>query len=374
MQKGLNTIMKKWKSIICGIMLACAVLFMPRITCLAATVDIGVTTLADAAYFNQEWAGKRLIITCGNKVWEKPIAELMGENVRLYVEEGVGPGFSFVNTNWANVFLAQVNRDLRLPDFQNPDVPAGSYYQLINGFTPWYLDVVQKKIMTEPAGDISITLNNNTCAVIPAGDAASYVIAGTCTTSFQGSSAERITNILVAAGRMNGYVLASGARASIDVIFGSRTSANGYMMAGVFSNGRIINGIGGGICQVSSTAYNALMNAGITVTMRYPHSSPVAYLPLGTDAAIAAGYKDLRFRNNYAHPVMLETIVAGNTLTVNVYVQQGDMNGLAYQIWAEPTGELLANTYQNVYANGQLAEVRGAGVCRYRPLIEGVEY
>lgn len=379
--------MKKWKSIICGVMLSCAVLFMPKITCMAAPVEIGVTTLSDASVFNPGWAQRRLTITCGTKVWEKPIAEIMGESVRLYTEEGAGISCSFVSTGWADAFLAQVNADLRSPNFQNPNVPAGSCYQLVDGFTPWYVGVVQNSLMTGIVNDINIMLNNNTCAVVPIGGAAApaqaaapavpaaiitasgnYVLAGTCTTSFKGSSAARINNIRISAERMNGYVLASGASASLDVIFGRRTAANGYMSAGVYSGGKLVSGIGGGICQVSSTAYNALMNAGITVTMRYPHSSPVSYLPLGTDAAISAGTKDLQFRNDYAHPVIFETAVVGNNVTISVYVQPGDMNGITYELWAEKTGSFSANTYQNVYANGQLIEVRSVGVCKYRPL------
>ena len=219
-------------------------------------------------------------------------------------------------------------------------------------------------------------LNANTCKVITleeaeaeaAKNAVDYVLAGTCTTSFRGSSAARINNIRVAAGNMNGYVLASGATASLDAIFMPRTSANGYKSAGVYSGGRLVQGVGGGICQVSSTTYNALMNAGITVTMRYPHSSPVSYLPLGTDAAISAGSKDLQFRNDYPHPVILETVVEGKNLTINVYVKASDMNGITYKLWAKKTSAMSAKTYLTVYVNGVEAEVREVGTCRYQPL------
>ena len=133
-------------------------------------------------------------------------------------------------------------------------------------------------------------------------------------------------------------------------------------------NGKLVDGLGGGICQVSSTTYDALMNAGVTVTMRYPHSSPVTYLPLGMDAAISAGSKDLQFRNDYLHAVKLETIVEGKNLTVNVYVKASDMNGITYQLWSEKTSSMSAITYQTVYVNGVVYEVREVGRCKYRPL------
>lgn len=380
--------MKKWRSILLCVMIIVAVPFMAKMTCMAAPTEIGVTTLSDAAYFNQGWGGMRLTITCGGKVWEKPISELMGVQMRVYTEDGLWNTCSFANTDWAHAFLNQVNAELRSPDFVNPNVQPGTCYQLVEGFEPWYLDVVQKQLMTGVPMDINVTLNNNTCKVVPIGEAAAgaakkvaveaaervtevpegYVLAGTCTTSFKGSSAARINNIRIAAGNMNGYVLTSGATASLDAIFGPRTSANGYKSAGVYSNGRLVEGIGGGICQVSSTAYNALMNAGVTVTMRSPHSSPVSYLPLGTDAAISAGTKDLQFRNDYLHPVILGTAVEGNKLTVNVYVNAGDMNGVTYRLWAEKTSSMSATTYLTVYVNGVETEVREVGKCKYRPL------
>ena len=369
--------MKKWFGMLLGIMIMAAVPTAAKMEVLAAPVEVGVTTLSDGAVFNHGWAERKLTITCGSKVWVKPIAELMGEPIRLYTEDGVGNTCCFVNAGWADTFLKQVDADLRAPEFITPGIPAGTCYQLVEGFEPWYLGVVQNALMTNAVNDINITLNNYTCKILAQADAAAYVedwnaegyvLAGTCTTSFKGSSASRINNIRISAGNMNGYILPSGVTASLDVIFGPRNAANGYQSAGVYSGGRLVNGMGGGICQVSSTAYNALMNAGITVTMRYPHSSPVSYLPLGTDAAISAGTKDLQFRNDYPHAVRLETIVEGRNVTVNVYVKAEDMKGVTYKLWAAKTSGMSAITYQTVYVNGVEAEVREVGRCRYKPL------
>lgn len=369
--------MKKWIGILLSMMILAAAPGAAKMEVLAAPVEVGVTTLSDAAWFNPGWAERNLTIVCGDKVWVKPIAELMGEQIRLYTEEGVGTTCCFVNTAWADAFLKQVDAELRAPGFVTPGIPAGTCYQLVEGFEPWYLGVVQNVLMTNAVNNINVTLNNNTCKIMALAEvgayvedwkAEGYVLAGTCTTSFKGSSAARINNIRIAAGNMNGYILPSGVTASLDAIFGRRTAANGYQSAGVYSGGRLVNGIGGGICQVSSTAYNALMNAGITVTMRYPHSSPVSYLPLGTDAAISAGTKDLQFRNDYPHAVRLETSVEGKNLTVNVYVKAEDMNGITYMLWAAKTSNMSATTYQTVYVNGVEAEVREVGRCSYKPL------
>ena len=370
--------MKRWISILLSLIIFVSLPLTAKMTCEAAPMEVGVTTLSDTTFFNPGWAQMKLTISCGGKVWEKPFSELMGEQIRLYTDPDNGlNSCSFVQIEWADTFLEQVNADLRAPGFVNPGVPEGYCYQFVGGFETWYLNVVQTQLMTGPVNNINVDLNANTCKVITlaeaeaeaaARDVADYVLAGTCTTSFRGSSAARINNIRVAAGNMNGYVLPSGGVASLDAIFLPRNSANGYKPAGVYSGGRLVQGVGGGICQVSSTAYNALMNAGITVTMRYPHSSPVSYLPLGTDAAISAGTKDLQFRNDYPHPVKLETIVEGKNLTVNVYVKADDMNGVTYKLWARKTSSMSAKTYLTVYVNGVEAEVREVGTCRYQPL------
>lgn len=367
--------MKKWKHFLLGAMAFAAVLFMAKTTSMAAPVETGRTVLSDAAVFDRGWMDKRLIVLCNGTEWVKPMSELAGEQMCLYSEEGVGNTCSFVSTDWAVAFLSQVDAGLRDPSFPNPEgVPEGFCYQLVDGFVPWYLGVIQNQLMNGSVNDIYVTLNQNTCKTVTREetgrglDLRDYVLAGTCTTSFRGSSAGRINNIRVASERLNGLVLPSGATASLDAIFGRRTTANGYKEGGIYLNGELVDGIGGGICQVSSTAYNALMNAGVTVTMRYPHSSPVTYLPLGTDAAIAAGAKDLRFRNDYPNAVKVEAVVNGTNLTINVYVKGSDMNGVTYQLWAEKTSNMTATTYQTVFVNGQVYEVREVGRCQYKPL------
>lgn len=370
--------MKRWIAILLSVIIFLAAPAMMKMDVLAAPVEAGVTTLSDTAFFNPGWAQMKLTLSCGEKVWEKPFSELMGEEMRIYTDSDTGlNSCSFVNIEWADDFLAKVDEELRSPSFVNTEVPEGYCYQFVGGFDTWYLNVVQNQLMAGPVNNINVDLNANTCKVITlaeaeaeaaAENAADYVLAGTCTTSFRGSSAARINNIRVAAGNMNGYILPSGGAASLDAIFLPRTSANGYKSAGVYSGGRHVNGMGGGICQVSSTTYNALMNAGVTVTMRYPHSSPVSYLPLGMDAAISAGSKDLQFRNDYRHPIILETIVKEKNLTVNVYVKASDMNGVTYKLWAKKTSSMSAKTCLTVYVNGVEAEVREVGTCRYQPL------
>lgn len=307
----------------------------------------------------------------------------MTQEICLYTDPDNGAvSCKFVQTDWADDFVKQIDTALRSPELVNPAMPEGYCFQFVDGYGEWYVGVIQDRLLTGPVEDIAIELDGNTCKMMTFADAAAevvreeeaeYVLAGTCTTSFRGSSAARINNIRIAAGNMNGYILLPGETASLNTIFKPRNSANGYRAAGVYLGGKLVDGIGGGICQVSSTTYNALMNAGITVTERHTHSSPVSYLPLGTDAAISAGTKDLQFRNDYPHAVKLETVVEGKNLTVNVYVKSSDMNGVTYKLWAKKTSSMSATTYQTVYVNGVETEVREIGRCKYKPLIKDDE-
>lgn len=370
--------MKRWMAYLLGAVIFITAVLTKDMTCLAAPQEIGLTTLADTAYFSQDWGGHNLVVVCGEKQWIKPFSELMGQQMRIYMD-GEAVSCSFASTEWTDAFLEQINTEMAAPEFVNAAVPEGSCYQLVSGFKEWYLVLIQDKLIHNEVADIYVTLNENTCTVVSREELAalaasmvpgSYILAGTCTTSFKGSSSNRINNITVASSKLNGLVVENGTVVSVSDVFTPRTSANGYKMAGTYMDGKNVEGMGGGICQVSSTAYNALMNAGVTVTMRYPHSSPVHYLPLGLDATISAGSRDLQFRNDYPDPIIMETFVEGKNLTINVYVKADNLNGLSYRLWSEKTSSMSATTYLTTYINGVEAEVREVGRSKYRPLKE----
>jgi len=194
-----------------------------------------------------------------------------------------------------------------------------------------------------------------------------YTVKGSCTTSMRGSSSNRINNIKIAVGNINMMALYPGQEVSISEAFKPRTRENGYREAGAYFNGKTIQSTGGGICQASSTIYNAAMNSGLTVLERHPHSMSVSYLPLGLDAAIASGTKDLRIRNDYPFPVLFEGYTEGKNVTVNVYTNEQQTAGISYNLHAVRTGSLSAKTYQQVLLNGNLVEDRFIGISKYNP-------
>ena len=100
-----------------------------------------------------------------------------------------------------------------------------------------------------------------------------------------------------------------------------RTSSNGYVTANMIVNKKYVPGIGGGICQVSSTLYAAMLNAGLPATERHPHSLKMDYIPEGMDATISGNTLDLKFTNIFAEPIQIQASADPGTLTVSIYNQ-----------------------------------------------------
>lgn len=145
---------------------------------------------------------------------------------------------------------------------------------------------------------------------------------GSYTTNYGTSAAGRCTNISVAAGKINGTLLYPGEEFSVYKAIGPLDAANGYELAGAYENGQTVESYGGGVCQVSSTLYNAVILAELEITQRSNHSMIVTYVKPSMDAAIAGDYKDLRFVNNYDTPIYIEGYTVGKDLYFNIFGEE----------------------------------------------------
>ncbi len=141
----------------------------------------------------------------------------------------------------------------------------------------------------------------------------------TYTTNYNAGEIGRTKNVTLAANAINNVVLKKGDIFSYNGIVGERSTARGYAGAKVYAGGEVVEGLGGGICQVSSTLYNAVLYADLEIVTRTCHSLPVTYVPLGRDATVAYGSIDFKFKNQYDDPVKIVSSVGGGTLTVSVY-------------------------------------------------------
>lgn len=143
---------------------------------------------------------------------------------------------------------------------------------------------------------------------------------GTYTTRYD-ASVPRAKNVALAAQRINGVVVQPGSSFSFSKTILPRTSSNGYVEAPIFISGKVGTGIGGGVCQVSSTLYAAMVDAGLPATERHAHSLPVDYLPKGLDATIAGNSLDLKFTNTFSQPLLIQAAADGGKLTVTLVLQ-----------------------------------------------------
>lgn len=144
-------------------------------------------------------------------------------------------------------------------------------------------------------------------------------VLGTYTTSYAGSASGRCANVENGASLINGTVLYPGESFSVYSKVAPFTAANGYHLAGSYSNGQTVQTYGGGICQVSTTLYNAVLRAELNVTERLNHSMTVHYVPLSADAAISGTDKDLKFTNNLDHPIYIQGTAGGSSITFTIY-------------------------------------------------------
>ena len=150
----------------------------------------------------------------------------------------------------------------------------------------------------------------------------SYVqdLLGSFTTSFSTSGSNRCKNVNSGAEHINGTVLYPGEQFSTYETVSPFTEANGYAMAGSYLNGEVVDSMGGGICQVSTTLYNAVLRAELEVSERSPHSMTVHYVELSEDAAIAGTYKDFKFSNSTDYPIYIEGYTTSDKkITFNIY-------------------------------------------------------
>ncbi|UZQ49183.1 VanW family protein [Clostridium kluyveri] len=133
------------------------------------------------------------------------------------------------------------------------------------------------------------------------------------------SSSQRANNIKLATGSINGYIVMPGDTFSFNGVVGERTAAKGYQAAPVIIGDKLEDGLGGGICQVSTTLYNAVNKAGLPSVERSHHTLPVHYVQEGMDATVDYGNIDYKFRNDFKYPIYIEGYTSGGNVVFNLY-------------------------------------------------------
>ena len=159
-------------------------------------------------------------------------------------------------------------------------------------------------------------------------------ILGQFSTSFNDSTS-RGSNIHVAGESTSDVLLMPGETFSYNKKTGARNWVNGYQSAPIIVGGKVVNGEGGGVCQVSTTIYNAALLSGLTIDEVHNHSLPSRYAPRGRDATVSYGYTDLKFTNPYTHPVYIKNIVGNGAITSKIYGCSLDRERIAIRMEEE---------------------------------------
>ncbi len=371
---------------IAGAALMAVVLCSAGLPAHAEEIPVGVPYGTTIGELKADAPAQCLVVQTGDYTFQKMMAEL-GDTAVVVQDIGDGTRLCHIpDTSGLDAFIADINTALSGVPAEGEafyyydgasntiqTYPGVSYYQInAAGKEKIYHTLLQ--ILAGAAVDNQTAVLEETDLELTVGDIPEevavnkYSLEGSCTTSFKGSSSNRIKNIQIAAGNLNQTVLYPGEVISMNKAFLPRTYANGYREAGAYMSGKVVPAVGGGICQVSSTVYNAAMNSGLTVLERHPHSMPVHYLPLGMDPAISSGSNDLRIRNDYPFPVLFEAYTEGKNLTVNIYTSELMTAGTSYRLHAVRKGSLAAASYLEVTVNGVVTEDRALGTSRYSPM------
>nr|WP_312667111.1 VanW family protein [Tissierella praeacuta] len=158
-------------------------------------------------------------------------------------------------------------------------------------------------------------------------------VIGEFSTSFKGSGSGRVENIRLSARAISNKLILPGEEFSYNNATGPRSANSGYKEANVIIGGELTPGLGGGVCQTSTTMYNSLLLADLTILERHSHSIPANYVPYGQDAAVSYGYLDLKFRNDFDFPIYTYAKVVSDRVYVYIY---GDTKAKNYVVKINP--------------------------------------
>ena len=148
-------------------------------------------------------------------------------------------------------------------------------------------------------------------------------------TKYDASNTNRSGNLKIAADKINGTVLMPGQEFSFNEVVGKRTIEDGYRNAKIYENGQVVDGLAGGICQISSTLYNAVLLANLEITERRNHSFTTSYVPAGRDATVVYGVQDFKFKNSRKYPIKIGASVGNGIVEFKI---QGIREEVEYDI------------------------------------------
>ncbi len=189
-------------------------------------------------------------------------------------------------------------------------------------------------------------------------------LVSTFTTYYGGSDANRKENVRLGASLINNTLLKPGEEFEYWKYVGESTPQRGFKVAGVYVNGQVSTDYGGGLCQVSTTLYNAALLADLKITARYPHGLPVHYVPLGLDATVSYGSVTLKFKNNTNSYILIKSSTNGKNITFKIYGKP--VEGKTVKVYSNVVAHNTADAFRDVYINGKLTRHEYLGRSKYK--------
>ena len=216
-----------------------------------------------------------------------------------------------------------------------------------------------KNVLLEDKAEYSIPLQtlypNVTTNMI--GTEAFPDLLSTYSTKYSTRDRDRTTNLQLAASKINGTVVMPGETFSYNQVVGERTIAAGYKEAPIYVSGEVVDGLGGGICQITSTLYNAVLYANLEIVERSNHQFVPSYVTASRDATVVYGSIDFKFKNNRDYPIKLVCSVSNGIAKFDIYGLRSD-NEYEVEISSYVTGSTSSSTYSEAYKilkqNGQV--------------------
>ncbi len=220
---------------------------------------------------------------------------------------------------------------------------------------------------------------------------------GEFSTDYSSSSAERKSNVNLAISYLNGTIIKKGEEFSFNKTVGKRSEERGFLPSKVIINGQFQEGVGGGVCQVSSTLYNALILSNVEITERHQHSLQVSYVEPSFDAMVSDGYADLKFVNLTENDLYIVASANGRKIRIRIYGEENDYEikriskteevlpppkreirytdelekGKAKVLSYEKNG-LISSAYIEIYKNGKFVKSKRLSKDKYLPVNEVV--
>lgn len=191
---------------------------------------------------------------------------------------------------------------------------------------------------------------------------------GQFSTHYPASNVGRTTNLKLAANKINGTVLLPGETFSYNKVVGERTISAGYKNAPIYQNGQVVDGLGGGVCQISTTLFNAVLFANLKIDELYNHQFVPSYVGAGRDATVAYGSKDFKFTNSRKYAIKLECSVSGGIATFKIYgVKEDKEYDIKVNAYASTKPSYITSvTYRTLYLNGKQVSKEKVYSCTYK--------